>query len=203
MRTSCGSAGRRSTQFVVAHDGDQAGRRIGQRQGAVIEPRAAAQPDARAIDRECGHQDHRCVRRPRRPPATARAGSRSPNRASTSSPGRYSPHCSGCGITCGVAARDRQQHPHAAAMQRVDQLDRAGLGPDRHVGADGFGLGDQRRQVVGPAPAPRRRAPAVTAPRRASSIAARSSAFVRCTAPPPNTGPWRGSTDLRTLVCER
>ena len=51
--------GQEVDQFVVAHDRDHAGRRIGQWQGAVIEPGAAAQPDARAIDREGGHQDHR------------------------------------------------------------------------------------------------------------------------------------------------
>ena len=44
-------------------------------------------------------------------------------------------------------ARDRQQHPHVAPMQRSDQLDRAGLGTDGHIGANGFAVGHQRGQM--------------------------------------------------------
>ena len=52
----------------------------------------------------------------------------------------------------------RQQHPHAAPQQRIDQFGRAGLGADGHIGANRFTGADERRQVPSTARGPRRRA---------------------------------------------
>ncbi len=121
--------------FVVADHRDQARRGIGEHQRSVVEPRAAAQPDSGAVDRQRGTKTTAAA-------ATASAGShgpagsRRPNRASTRPPGRYAPPLQRHGDACGVVTRYGQQNPHVHPQQRIDQLDRTGLGADGHIGAD-------------------------------------------------------------------
>ena len=145
MRTSCGSAGTRSTQLVVTHDRHQprrriapaaaTGRRTPRRGPAAPRRRSTASAgtitSAAAADRRAGSQGS--------------AGSRRPNRAATRLTGPVLAPAQRQGQCRRVVTRDRQQHPHARAQQRIEHVGRARLRTDRHVGADRLTGADQRR----------------------------------------------------------
>jgi UTP--glucose-1-phosphate uridylyltransferase len=133
-------------ELVVANHRHQPGRRVGQGQGAVVETRAAAEPSPFAIHRKRRHQNHhRGCERVGSKPRTARFAQPEPRFDKDAGP--ILAPLQWLREARGVMAGDRQQDPHAPPHQGVDQLDRAGLGSDRNIGANGLPAGDECRQM--------------------------------------------------------
>ena len=133
-------------ELVVAHHGDQPGRRVGQRKRAVVETGAAAQSDPGAVHRERGHQHHR--RRRDRVGGQPRGGRLAqPERRLDQRARPVLAPLQRLRRAGGVVAGDGQQHRARRAASARRQLDRTGFGPDRDIGAHGSTVGDHRGQV--------------------------------------------------------
>ena len=122
-------------QFLVADDGDQPRVGIAQRQRAVVEAAAPAQPHPARSTASAGTSTTLASatafgRQPRLRPARAGRTARSP-----AARAGIRPTAAARGVPSAGGARDRQQHPVRSAQQHIQHLDRSRLGADRHVGA--------------------------------------------------------------------
>ena len=133
---------------VVTHHRDQRRARVGQRQGSVVEPCAAAQSHPLPVDRKGGHQHHRRLR-DRRGRQPRLGGFTQPERGLDQFAWPIPPPLQRQRDPVGALAGHGEKNGDVAPHQRVDQLQGAWLGADRDIGADGLTRFDDRRQVRG------------------------------------------------------
>ena len=147
IRHIVGFGGQPVDELVVADHRREPGRRVGQRQRAVVEAGATAEPRPGAVDGEGGHEHQRRGRdgvggQPRRRRLAQPISRFDQPVHPILAPVQRQRHARG------ILPGHREEHPHPECRQGLDRRDRSRLRADGHVRADGLARGDQRQEMA-------------------------------------------------------